>query len=631
MKRRGDSMKYERTIPRRASTALVLVAMLLAASTGTAAGPTDTDWPSYNGTVNGQRYSPLDQINAQNVTSLTEVCRLQVDDSGTFQAGLIQIDGTLYFTTARDTLAVDATNCTIRWRNVYKPEQEEVYQINRGVAFANDRLFRGTPDGRLLAIDAATGKTLWKQQVGDPAQGEFFSAVPAIWQGLLITGAAGSDWGVRGRVMAYDQENGREVWRFYTIPRGKETGADTWKDRASARYGGGGSWTTYTLDMASGEVFVPVGNPAPDFAPSHRPGANLFTDSMVVLDARTGALKWWHQMLANDGLDLDVAAAPMLYWNSKGHPMVVIGSKDGYLYGVDRETQKRVFKLPVTTIQMPDRAPTTEGVHSCPGPLGGVEWNGPAYDQLTKQIVIGSVDWCAVFKSDEVEFRPGQMLFAGGYTLDDTKSGWVRAVNPDSGAERWQYHADAPVVAGITPTAGGVTFTGDMGGNFLVFDSATGNVLLKTATGGALAGGVITYARGGTQYVAITSGNVSSRLSFGEGGKPAVVLYALPEHAKSVSPAPRAATPPVSTVATAALSPPDVGRGKELFGKNCAACHGNSGEGGSGLALKGVRTRLDMAATINWIENPSAKMPRLYPSPLDAQAVVDVAAYVQGF
>ena len=172
-------------------------------------------------------------------------------------------------------------------------------------------------------------------------QGEFFSSVPAVWQGLLIIGAAGSDWGIRGRIMAYEQESGREVWRFYTIPRGKETGAETWKDRKSARYGGGGSWTTYTLDMASGEVFVPVGNPAPDFVPSHRPGANLFTDSMVVLDARTGALKWWYQMSPNDGLDLDLAAAPMLYWNSKGHPMVAIGSKDGYLYGVNRETQKR--------------------------------------------------------------------------------------------------------------------------------------------------------------------------------------------------------------------------------------------------------------------------------------------------
>jgi mono/diheme cytochrome c family protein len=171
-----------------------------------------------------------------------------------------------------------------------------------------------------------------------------------------------------------------------------------------------------------------------------------------------------------------------------------------------------------------------------------------------------------------------------------------------------------------------------MGGNFLALESATGKLLLKTATGGALAGGVITYALGGKQYVALTSGNVS-RMSFGEGGKPTLILYALADGARSEAPAPaqQSAAPTVPTTVTAAAAPPDAGRGKELFGKNCAACHGRSGEGGSGPALKGIRTRLDVAATINWIENPSAKMPRLYPSTLDAQAVVDIAAYVQGF
>src|SRR5262249_2967289 len=162
---------------------------------------------------------------------------------------------------------------------------------------------------------------------------------------------------------------------------------------------------------------------------------------------------------------------------------------------------------------------------------------------------------------------------------------------------------------------GGVTFTGDMGGNFLALDSATGNVLLKTATGGAVAGGVITYARGGTQYVAITSGNASSRLSFGENGKPTGIIYALSESqpVRGPPPDPQSPAPPPPTSASAVLASPDASRGKELFGKNCAACHGNRGEGGSGPALIGVHTRLDFAATVNWIENPSAKMPRLYP------------------
>ena len=623
-------MHFDETRVGWARAALTMMMMFGAAMGIHATERHDTDWLSYNGTANGQRYSALDHINVSNVAKLTEVCRLKVDDSGTFQAGLIEIEGALYLTNAHDTLAVDATNCTLRWRNVYRPEQVDVFQINRGVAFANGKLFRGTPDARMLAIDAASGKTLWQQQVGDPAQGEFFSSVPVIWQGLLITGAAGSDWGIRGRIMAYEQASGKEVWRFNTIPRGKETGAETWTNRGSARYGGGGSWTTYTLDMASGEVFVPVGNPAPDFVPSHRPGSNLFTNSMVVLDARTGSLKWWHQMTSNDGLDLDLGAAPMLYWNSHGDSMVAFGSKDGHLYGVNRESHKRVFMTPVTTVRKGLSTPTAKGVHSCPGPVGGVEWNGPAYDQTAKQIVIGAVDWCALIKSDKVNFQPGKFLVAGSWEWDDAKTGWVSAVDPDTGALRWQYHADSPVVAGITPTAGGVTFTGDMGGNFLALDSATGKLLLKTPTAGAVAGGVITYALGGKQYVAITSGNVS-RLSFGENGKPSVIIYALAENGQPATTASsQAAAQGAAAATTAANLTPDGQRGKVLFGKNCAACHGGSGEGAVGPALTGLRARLDFAATVNWIKNPSAKMPRLFPSTLDAQAVADIAAYVQG-
>jgi alcohol dehydrogenase (cytochrome c) len=604
--------------------AMGMVCAGLLATAVRAQGIADSHWPAYNNTANGQRYSPLEQINTANVSQLKEICRIKVDDSGTFQAGLVELDGTLYLSNAHDTLAIDARSCVLRWRHVYHPQEQDVFQINRGVAYANGKLFRGTPDARLLAIDAASGKTLWQQQVGDPGQGEFFSSVPAIWQGTLIIGAAGSDWGIRGRVMAYDQLSGHELWRFNTIPRGKELGAETWQAADSARYGGGGSWTTYTLDMAAGEVFVPVGNPAPDFVPSHRPGKNLFTNSMVVLDARTGALKWWHQMESNDGLDLDLGAAPMLYWNSKGDAMVAFGSKDGHLYAVNRETHKRVFKTAVTTIEKPTKAPTADGVHTCPGPVGGVEWNGPAFDAKTRQLVVGAVDWCAVIKSDKVDFQPGKFLVAGSWIWDDKRSGWISAVDPDSGALRWQYHAEAPVVAGLTPTAGGVTFGGDMGGNFIALDSKTGALLHKVATGGAVAGGIITYALGGRQYVAIDSGNVS-RLSFGENGKPSVVIYALDEggsHTASVA-------APAQAVGQAPLTAADVAHGRELFGHNCAACHGAQGEGGAGPRLTDVRQRLDHAATVRWIENPSAKMPRLFPSTLNAQDVLDVAAFVQ--
>jgi alcohol dehydrogenase (cytochrome c) len=584
----------------------------------------DTGWPSYNGTLNGQRYSPLDQINVENAATLGEICRVKIDDSGSFHTGLVLVGKTLYFTTARVTLAVDATNCEIRWRNSYVPEQSEVFPNNRGVAYENGRLFRGTADGRLLAIDAATGKTIWQEQAGDPEQAEFFSAAPVAWQGLFIIGTAGGDWGIRGRIMAFDQQTGREVWRFYTIPRGDEVGADSWKDRKTARYGGGGSWTSYSIDMASGEVFVPVGNPAPDFMRNHRPGENLFTDSMVVLDARTGALKWWYQLVGHDGHDLDLGAAPMLYWNGKGEPMVAIGGKDGLLYGVDRESHKQVFATEITTVKKSAPQPTAEGVHVCPGVLGGIEWNGAAYDKKMKQIVVGSVDWCMTLKSKPAEFHPGEVFLAGEWVNDDEHTGWVHALDPDTGKVRWKHHADAPVVAGVTPTAGGVTFTGDMTGNFLVFDSASGKLLLKAPTGGSMAGGVITYSIAGKQYVAATSGNVS-RLTFGEGGSPTLVVFGLGGKA---APAASAAVEPLAALSA---GNPDPKRGKEVYGKNCVVCHGGSGEGAAGPSLRGIGQKLDFEAAVRWIEQPSSKMPKLYPKPLDAQAVADVAAYIRGF
>ena len=580
----------------------------------------DSNWLSYNGTADGQRYALPAQITPANAGQLAEHCRIKVDDGGSFHTGLVQLDGVLYLTTAQDTIALDATNCTQRWRHHYKPEQPEVFPVNRGVAYANGKLFRGTSDGRLLAIDVATGKTVWQQQVGDPLQGEFFSAAPIVWQGLLIIGSAGSDWGVRGRIMAYDQANGREVWRFNTIPRGKEPGAETWHERGTARYGGGGSWTHYSIDMSTGEVFVPVGNPAPDILPGHRPGANLYTDSMLVLDARTGALKWYHQIVSNDGHDLDLGAAPMLYHDSSGHPIAAIGSKNGHLYGVNRETQKRVFDTPIARIENEGVQATTAGLRTCPGILGGVEWNGPAFDAKNKAIVVGVVDWCStITPKPQKDFIPGQFMLGGTWKMDDEAYGWVHAVDPDNGKIRWSYKADGPVVAGVTPTAGGVVFSGDRAGNFVALDSANGQVLYKTATGGAVAGGVISYALGGIQYVAATSGNVS-RATFGGSGVPTLILYKLGGKGESRL---------VSNASPADSS--STANGSSIYSKICSACHGSGGEGGLGPSLKGLAKRQNLDKTIEWIKNPSSKMPKLYPSPLDEASVKAVAAHVQTF
>jgi len=591
--------------------------LLCALSSAAQIGP----WPTYNNGYDGQRFSPAKQITPGNVGTLKRACEAHLGDAGTFHSGLLVIGRTLYVTTAHTTVALDAANCTIRWRHVYKPEQQEVYAVNRGAAYLDGRIFRGTTDGRVLAIDAKSGKELWRVKAGDPEKGAFFSSAPIAWKGLVFIGTAGSDWGVRGYVLGLDAKTGAEKWRFNTIPTGDEPGADSWQVPSSTVHGGGGLWTTYTLDTKTGELFVPVANPAPDYRPDERPGANLYTDSLVVLDAMTGKLKWYHQFTSNDGLDYDFGAAPALYTGSDGAKLAAAGSKDGNLYGVDRATHDVRFKTAVTTIENPGIRPTPEGVKACPGPLGGVEWNGPAVDPRSRTIYVGAVDFCFLYKSGND--TSGAFAYLGTSSVPiggaDSAKGWITAVNGDTGDVLWKYHVGAPVVSGVTPTAGGVVFGGDLNGNLYGLDAKTGAELYKANMGGAVAGGVVTYEVGGKQYLATTSGNIS-RATFKSTGTPTIVILTT-GLAKD--------EPKIVAVAEEASSSSPAEHGKALFGQFCGACHGAQGEGGVGPALKGEAAKKSTPEVTAFIKNPKSPMPKLYPAPLSDKDVSDVATFVE--
>lgn len=588
-------------------------------SAGASATPL-AQWPSYNNDYKAQRFSPLTQINPRNVRELREVCRVKVADSGSLHTGPVMIDGTLYVTTPVHTYALDATNCKVRWKYSYRPEQAQVYPGNRGVAVMNGRVFRGTADGRLLALDAATGRLIWKDVVGDPTLNEFIVGAPLAWNGLIITGTSGSDFGIKGRILAYDALTGREVWRFTTIPTGQEVGAETWQIRDRAEIGGGGTWSTFTLDVITGEVFVPVGSPAPSFAPEYRPGANLFTDSVVVLDALTGRLRWWYQLEANDGHDFDLAAAPLLYTNSEGRDVVVAAGKDGYVHAVDRLTHQVLFKTAVTTIENEGVRPSTQETKFCPGGAGGSEWNGPALNPDRRTLFVGAVDSCTMVKStQEKRFIKSEGAMLWGATARQepgvTPTGWLSALDSDTGQVKWKYHAAAPIIGGVTATASGLVLTGDTAGHFLALDSTNGAVLYQRDTGGAVAGGVVTYESGARQYIALTSGNIS-RSIFGAVGTPSIVIFSLTESAA------RAA-------ATASEGGYDVEHGHELYAQNCSVCHGPTGEGGTGKSLKDLRTRMTFNATVDFLQHPKPPMPTLYPSPLGEKAIRDIAAYIR--
>ncbi len=593
----------------------------VAAQTATAAHTPGGDWPMYNKSLDGQRYSPLAQINLQNADQLAEVCHLPIAEQGTFQSGLIVVGDTMYATTDTDTIALDAATCAVKWRHVYRRSQPTLYPVNRGVAYANGRVFRGTDDARLIALDAQTGAELWVDVVGDAHRGELLSGAPIAWNGLVITGTAVSEFGIRGRVIAFDAATGREAWQFYTIPTGSDIGADTWINTKWNAHGGGGTWSSFALDPSSGELFVPVGNAVPDFTPSDRPGRNLFTDSVVVLDALTGRLKWWYQTRTYDAQDLDVSAAPLLYSDGNGGERVAVAGKDGYLRILDRDTHKLIAKTAVTTVDEKRKTPSAAGTKMCPGTAGGVEWNGPGLDPDHQLLFVGAVDYCAIYKSQPgSKFTPGTVNNGGTWLPSaEPATGWISALDANTGKMRWQYHAESPVFSGITPTAGGIVLAGDAAGNFLVFNSLTGAILKKVATGGSLAGGVITYEQKGRQYIAFASGNIS-RSVWVIPGKPSIIVMALP-------------APAQLPAARADYSRPDASRGRAVFNARCAMCHGVDGKSISidGHDLTTVKQRMSVDQIIAWIKDPKPPMPRVFSQPLresEEAEVRDVAAFL---
>lgn len=468
-----------------------------------------TNWLMYNKGYLGERYSTLKQITVDNASKLRPICMFQLGEIGTFETGPVEYDGLLYVTTHLGTYAIDATTCKSIWSHQHVAEGPEMNATNKGVALAGGRVIRGTQDGFLYALDAKTGTPLWTRQVADWRIGEGVGAAPIVWNNIVYEAKAGGDWGIRGQMLAFKVEDGSLAWSFDLIPKQGEPGADTWKDPASLKHGGGAAWVTFTLDRDTGTLYVPVGNPGPDFNSKMRPGADLFTIATVALDAHTGALKWWYQLRPNDDHDWDATVA--MRFDAGGKKLVATAGKEGILHVVNSDDGKLVFKLPVTTILNHDVPLTPEGVRVCP--VAGVQWNGPAFSPETGLLYVNAIDWCTLFKLGPdpkwVPTVPYTGLSNGWGTNDPISkwSGWINAVDPTTGKMAWRIKRATPMYAALTPTAGGVLFTGDLDGNFLALDAKDGKTLYSFDTGGPIAGGVITYERNGKQYVAVASGH----------------------------------------------------------------------------------------------------------------------------
>ncbi len=493
------------------------------------------DWPSYNRTPTSQRYSPLDQINTKNVGQLKVLCTYDTHQFTSFESSLIMVEGALIGTTEFDIFSLDPATCAEKWRTHFDGAGS-LLPSNRGAAYMDGMLFRGTQDARVLAFDFKTGKQLWETTIGNTKHGETAPSGPIAWDGLVYIGNAGGDFkGGKGHMYALDAKTGKIVWEFYLTPKTEDdpprgpvgtTPLDkaTWNNAPGIPITGAGAWTSYTLDMKNGLVYVPGGNPGPDFASGAREGNNLYVDSVVVLDAKTGNYKNHFQLVPKDWHDYDVSNPPILLQTMGGKQLMAVAPKDGHLYGYDLADNKLLYRVPITTVE--NDGPTFavgKSVHFCPGPVGGDEWNTPGYDPTTNLIISGTVDWCDTVKIQTDEklrsVAVGQPWTGAAYLnpinmfgkesrTDGYWAGWVYATDADTGVWKWRVKSNYPILSAITPTAGGVVFFGDLGGNFYAVDSSNGQKLWGQVLdgGGGIGGGIITYTVNGAQRIAVADG-----------------------------------------------------------------------------------------------------------------------------
>jgi alcohol dehydrogenase (cytochrome c) len=501
------------------------------------------NWLMYSGTYMSQRYSALDQITPGNVSSLEQKWVFQAESLQKFETTPLVLDGIMYLTQPpNDVLALDARTGRIFWIYQYKPAPESkpcCGAVNRGLALLGDTLFMATIDARLIAIDARNGKPLWNTKVADHDAGYAMTLAPLVVKDKVVVGVAGGEFGIRGFLAAYDARTGKESWRFNTIPGPGEPGHETWPADDSWRSGGGSVWLTGSFDPELNLTYWGIGNPGPDWNPSQRKGDNLYSDSVVALDADSGKLKWHFQFTPNDPYDYDSVQVPVLAdasWDGRMRKLMLWANRNGFFYALDRTTGEFLSGHPFVKVNwasgLDDRGrplatPQAAGMPVYPGVQGGTNWYSPSYSPRTGLFYLSAwEDYATIFVSEGAEYRPGQRYLGGRPTspipgapspglrgdllntyTEAAGHGSVMALDIRTGQKKWKFDMRDVTDAGILTTASDLLFSGGREGYFHALDARTGALLWKASVGGSVAAAPITYRIDGKQYVAIAAGH----------------------------------------------------------------------------------------------------------------------------
>lgn len=476
--------------------------------------PPTVDWPSYNDDLGSQRFATSNLLTKANVVSLHKLCTATLGNGiANLQSGPIVVGGIAYVSASADTYAIDGATCRVLWTNVYPLAAGLAGAPNRGVAYAGGRIFRGFADGHIEALDARTGAVIWNRLAIAPGSHGYFTAAPIAWRGAIFIGNAGGDTGEPGRLCALDQRTGATLWTMQTVPALGSPAARTWG--GATHIGGGTFWTSFTLDATTGILYVPAGNPGPDFYAAARTGSDAGSDTVFAVNASTGAVLAGYQTVPADFHDWDIGATPTLVRIAGRDPVGFVAGKDGFVRAIDLANGHAGWATAVTTILNETAPIAVTGTHFCPGTQGGVAWNGAAYSPRTADLYVNSVDACVTLDlaSSPPTYTPGRLWLGSTNsfgTQDTRRLGYLTALDESTGVVRWRYSSPAPMLAGVTPTAGGLVITGDLAGNVLVFDDTTGRLIRTVATYQPIAGGVVSYVTGGKAYVAVAAGMTSN-------------------------------------------------------------------------------------------------------------------------
>jgi alcohol dehydrogenase (cytochrome c) len=501
-----------------------------------AAASNSTNFLHTNGNYDQTRYYPAKQINTSNVGKLHTTWIFQTEVTDSLETSPIIVDGVMYVTTSfSHVYALNAKTGEMYWHYKHKMGPITTFCCgpnNRGVAVYKDKVYLGTLDAQLVALDAKTGSPLWKADLGDPELGYSETMAPTAVNGKILIGTNGGEYGIRGFVRAYDADTGKLLWNFDTTIENSvgvwaekdATGRDMHRDIAAEKDAltklgdpykrlGGGVWQNPAVDLKTNRIYFVVGNPSPDLDGSLRPGDNLYTDSLVSLDLDTGKYVCHFQYIAHDVWDLDAVSPPVLVdvkdKSGATVPGVVHANKSGHIY-VHKRDDCSLIRFSEAMVPQEDMwtLPTKDGARMLPGANGGVEWSPIAIVPDLNLAYAMNLNQPMTYHVDSTPYPGGKLWLGGAFKVipTETQSGNITAVDYNTGKIGWQVKTPQPMIGGVLATAGGLVFTGESNGWFRAYDAKDGKILWSFQAGAGVNAPPSSYQVDGKQYIVVGAG-----------------------------------------------------------------------------------------------------------------------------